>query len=309
MQWLTLTIQPTSPFMTQPKGDTLFGQLCWHLRDLLGGEALVRLLSDYEHEPAFVVSDLLPQGQVPMPQVPLHWMGEASLSSRQLKRLKKRRFVPDQLCQYPLSDWLQWLDDAEQEERASFQPVFQMHNSINRITQTTDERFTPFRLRKWLLNGEMTLHICHDPERIDADTLHKAVEQMGLLGFGKRASTGHGRFMVKDRLIRPHAPVDTRAWLTLAPAMPDTETLDPDRTAYTPFARWGRHGRELVHTMPFKAPVLMMDTGALITLETDWKRPWWGRALVDLSSRNVIDALGDRPVHQGYAPILPVEVS
>ncbi|QTR48550.1 hypothetical protein [Candidatus Thiothrix anitrata] len=61
MQTLTLTLRPLSAFGTLPLGDTLFGQLCWLLRDGMGEGKLKELLDGYTTgKPFAVVSDALP---------------------------------------------------------------------------------------------------------------------------------------------------------------------------------------------------------------------------------------------------------
>ncbi|PIW72238.1 MAG: CRISPR-associated protein Csm7, partial [Hydrogenophilales bacterium CG12_big_fil_rev_8_21_14_0_65_61_21] len=55
MQSLTTRITPLSAFGTPPKGDTLFGQLCWALRNRLGEARLTQLLDGYTVGRPFVV--------------------------------------------------------------------------------------------------------------------------------------------------------------------------------------------------------------------------------------------------------------
>jgi CRISPR-associated protein Csm4 len=58
-----IRIQPLSAFGTRPLGDTLFGQLCWAVRNRHGEERLDTLLDGYtQGQPFAVVSDAFPAG-------------------------------------------------------------------------------------------------------------------------------------------------------------------------------------------------------------------------------------------------------
>ena len=71
MQTYCYTLSPLSAFGTPLAGDTLFGQLCWTLRHQLGNARLDELLLGYTRgKPFLVVSDALPAGHVPLPNVP-----------------------------------------------------------------------------------------------------------------------------------------------------------------------------------------------------------------------------------------------
>ena len=64
-----VTLQPRSAFGTPLAGDTLFGQLCWAIRERFGEARLTSLLEGYtEANPFLVVSDAFPAGWVPRPQ-------------------------------------------------------------------------------------------------------------------------------------------------------------------------------------------------------------------------------------------------
>ena len=66
---LNLTLQ--SAFATPLKGDTLFGQLCWAIRNRLGEDTLTDCLAGYTNsQPFAVVSDAFPEGYFPLPKLP-----------------------------------------------------------------------------------------------------------------------------------------------------------------------------------------------------------------------------------------------
>jgi CRISPR-associated protein Csm4 len=66
-------ITPRSAFGTPLLGDTLFGQLCWAIRNRQGEARLTALLEAYtDGHPFLVVSDAMPAGYVPRPSLPGH---------------------------------------------------------------------------------------------------------------------------------------------------------------------------------------------------------------------------------------------
>ena len=88
MQHLLLTIKPRSAFATPLKGDTLFGQLCWTLRDGLGEDRLQDLLQDYtKGRPFAVASDALLKHCWPRPMVPPALFGDVEGMSHSLLNL------------------------------------------------------------------------------------------------------------------------------------------------------------------------------------------------------------------------------
>jgi hypothetical protein len=85
-------IKPLSAFGTRPLGDTLFGQMCWALRNRHGEARLAELLTGYtEGRPYAVVSDALPAGHWPRPALPGHWY---TMDSEDRKAVKQRAWLP-----------------------------------------------------------------------------------------------------------------------------------------------------------------------------------------------------------------------
>ncbi|UOG93400.1 MAG: hypothetical protein L3K52_06605 [Candidatus Thiothrix sulfatifontis] len=144
MQTLTLTLRPLSAFGTLPMGDTLFGQLCWLLRDGMGESKLKELLDDYTTgKPFAVVSDALPHGYVPRPNVPLYFFQPIENADR--KAVKKQAWLTLSALDKPFADWL-----SVCEAKDFIEEHLQQHNSISRLTGTTGDGFAPMR---WINTG------------------------------------------------------------------------------------------------------------------------------------------------------------
>ena len=316
-----LTLRPLTAFGTPLAGDTLFGQLCWTLRHQHGNAHLNALLDGYTAgRPFAVVSDGLPHGFVPLPNLPSSaW--NSSTSER--KVLKKKRWLPlDQLAS-PLPAW-QGLasSDAEvataligkdatgksapgQTERA------QPHNTLNRLTGTTGEgAFAPYAMPQLWFHPEMRfdLYIALDTERLSLAELEAGFDAIGKVGFGRDASIGLGKFerMGETTTSAPPLPdnanSNVNAWLTLGPCAPQGQGFCPQRSYYQTLTRFGRHGDAAVQSgNPFKRPVMLARAGAVFRPEALAA----GQCFIGQGLSGVSDAMPET-VHQGYAPALPI---
>lgn len=313
MKMLRCRLRPLSAFATPLRGDTLFGQMCWALRHRHGEAALSGWLEGYTAgAPFLVVSDVFPSGFLPRPCVPLKLLGLNMDDPSQRKTLKAQVWVPVEALASPLSEWggvaraASGLDEVVGYQRRE---ALQQHNSLNRLTLTTGrgEGFAPFtRQMHWY--GEQTkldAYLLFDEERIDADRVHAALEDVGVTGYGKEASTGAGHFDVIEcsEWQLPSELPAVNALLTLGPCAPQGGDWDASRCWYQPFVRFGRHGDMAVHgANPFKNPVLLADTAAVMTSANGALPLWVGRGLGGIS-HNLPAA-----VQQGYAPALPVSL-
>ncbi len=310
MQTLTLTLRPLSAFGTPPMGDTLFGQLCWLLRDSKGEQELTRLLDGYTHgEPFAVVSDAFPSGYVPRPMVPM-WMFRREENADR-KALRKKTWLPVEALSTPFAEWLaQCKSDQEIHQKGFMQWHTQPHNSISRLTGTTGKgAFAPYALEQsWYAEGvTLAVYVVFDAGRILADSIRQAFESMGQVGFGRDATVGLGKFAVAGATesMPPGSP-RPNAVLTLAPCAPQGLGLDGRNSFYQPFTRFGRHGGQAVQLgRPFKTPVLLAKAGAVFALSS-----------VTPDTRFVGQGLGGNgqlskeisaTVHQGYAPVIPIQ--
>ena len=302
MKLYKITLRPQSAFMTPLKGDTLFGQLCWQIRESHGNDFLEQLLEGYtDQRPFAVISDAFPHNSLPMPSVPMHIKTSQSALS-QIKKLKKIKYVSIEKLQQPLS---QWLNEDTIDANGQAIPFQRMHNSINRLTNsTTGDAFSPFTLNKYAYTAGTLIdcYVALDEERLQLQAFEKMVETIGLIGFGRKANTGHGKFSVQSlNSVEPHHP-HANAYLTLAPARVIPQGWIAEKSFYQLFTRFGRHGIQLVHQQPFKQPVMMMDTGALLTPYSYQNVPFIGMGLKGVSK------VQPNAVQQAYSPIIGIQL-
>ena len=329
MACLSVVIEPTSAFGTPLKGDTLFGHLCWAIANRCGEDRLVDLLRGYtEGRPFAVVSDAFPSGYWPRPDLPQRILGAVDPTER--KASKKRVWLPHSGFEAPIGSWLRWMmeapksaEDVEgnepeqpQESNRFVNHETRFRNSIDRSTGTTGRGFDPYASDEFRYRRGMRLecHILHDAERLNADTLSAAMSDIGALGYGRDASVGLGRFKVLDAGAKGQYAAlpeqdGANAWLTLAPVAPQGLGLSPERSWYRPMTRFGRHGDRAVSLgKPFKAPLLLADTGAVLSLAGGRfdACSFVGQGLG--GARDPISLVLPDTVHQGYAPVLGIRV-
>lgn len=313
MQTHRLTLQPLSAFGTPLAGDTLFGQLCWTLRHQLGNARLNELLDGYTQGLPFVVlSDVLPQGYLPLPSLPSRFWANSTVDR---KILKKKRWLPLAEIKRPLHEWqTQAHNDTEATQAIAgndASPVIeraQPHNSINRQTGTTGTgQFAPYSQAQHWFHPAMRFHlyVCLDTVRLSLDELLQALGTLGATGYGRDASIGLGKFAINtDSEALPTAPGPHNAWLTLGPCAPQGLGFVAERSYYQPLTRFGRHGDQAVHSgNPFKRPVLLARAGSVFVPETfDAQHSFIGQGLKGVSESQ------PKTVQQGYAPVLPLHL-
>ncbi len=316
MRSLCVTLTPLSAFGGPIKGDTLFGHLCWAVRNRHGEARLRDLLAGYTQGQPFVVcGDALPQGYLPRPAWPLHRYRISGDQDR--KAVKRLRWLPLGAVQQPLPQWLdaclsegQVLDSHQLKGSNLTRLHAQPHNSIDRRSGTTGgAEFAPYSLPQyWHAAGiRFDAWLLVDPERLTGAELQVLLDDIGRAGHGRDASIGLGKFAVNDLTERPlPSQAQANACLTLAPCAPQGLGYDPERSFYEPFTRFGRHGDlAVLGGRPFKAPVLMAQTGALLTPPALPATGFIGQGLGgDGSLSNAIPAT----VQQGYAPFVGVHL-
>jgi len=305
MQLYRFDLQLESAFATPPKGDTLFGQLCWLIVRTFGESKLTELLEGYtSNNPFMVVSDFLPRNHIQLPPIP-RWMideGECQIADRKrlknlvmvdIERLVSNDYRLDNLIFSSLKDKKDFLPSEE----------IQMRVKINRESGTTGSGFDPFANVRFEY-GESTpvaLYILLDTDRLMSDELHQLLILLGKMGFGKDATIGRGQFSVTAITPIVWDYSNANGKITLSPSV-----LTPSgrEAFYEPFTRWGKHGDYLANGQNiWKNPILMADTFAFIM--TEEKTSFTGKGLGgDGSISNVIP----QTVHQGYAIGLPVNL-
>lgn len=316
MRTFRVTLTPLSAFGTPLKGDTLFGQLCWAARNRFGETRLEELLQGYTAgQPYAVASDAFPHGHLPRPTLPRHFFEE--LPNEDRKAVRKREWMPLDKLSTPVAQWLAHCVASDALPGGSVREWPQPHNTIDRKTGTTGEgAFAPYSMGQlWFgqraeegrdfVAPKLDLYIVLDEARLSADELKTLIEDIGALGYGRDASIGLGKYRL-DAFEAFELPAQDKAnaYLALAPCAPQGLTWQAQCCFYNVFTRFGRHGDAGVHSgNPFKAPVLLANTGAVLTPGEYKAEPFIGHGLGGGGrlSRSI-----PTTVHQGYAPVVGI---
>ena len=327
MQAIRFELRPLSAFGTPLAGDTLFGQLCWTLRQQHGNARLNTLLQGYTSgQPFAVISDALPVGHVPLPSVPSVLWQKTPGTDR--KVLKTKKWLPHGALDLPFDRW----QAAAQSDSEVAAPLIadwaaqvghrkatgssqtergQPHNTINRQTGTTGEgQFAPYSMPQIWFHPAMRfdLHVVLDETRLSLAELTAAVAYIGATGFGRDASIGLGKYAPVGEPVATAWPIPahSNSYLTLGPCAPQGQGCCPVRSFYQVATRFGRHGDAAVQSgNPFKRPVLLAKAGAVFWPEKlDVSRLFVGQGLG--GGANSISTGMPETVQQGYAPVIAI---
>lgn len=295
-----ITIKPQTAFGTPLVGDTLFGQLCWALHYNLGNKALESLLVDYAvGRPFAVLSDAFPTSYLPLPTVPsIFWQNDNK--NTDIKALKKRRWLPIHRIQKPFRYWQSLaVNDADALKNIQ---TMQMHNTINRKTNTTNtDKFAPYTMpQTWYTkNTTFDCYIVLDENRLSAKDLKSALSYIGITGYGRDATIGLGKYELGEMLPCQLLTSSGKTCMTLAPCAPQGLGWLPTKSWYQLTTRFGRHGDIAAKgNNPFKRPIILAKTGAVFTLDKTQDSPFIGQGINGVSFAN------KKTVHQGYAPVI-----
>ncbi|HLA35258.1 MAG TPA: hypothetical protein VJ001_10385, partial [Rhodocyclaceae bacterium] len=305
---VTLTL--ATPLGTPLAGDTLFGQLCWALREAKGEAELTRQLDGYtQGQPWLVVSDGFPANHLPKPSVPQHFEPQRDPALR--KAAKKNRWIPCTHSGKPLASLLASAKSDAEAYGAAPHHAIQAHNTLNRLTGTTGkDEFAPYTQPQLVhaAGQRIDLYLHVDKDRIAPAEVGCLLGAIGTIGFGRDASTGLGKFRV-ERCEPMHwvASADANAYWTLAPCAPQGQGFDGEKSYWRMLTRFGRHGNaHALAGQPFKTPVLLAATAAVFVPSAGYTpRSFIGQGLGDHGRLSKTEAA---TVQQGYAPVVPIRM-
>lgn len=316
MKTLQFRLKPLGPFATPLQGDTLFGQLCWTVLREWGEEKLRSLLAVYGAAPFSVISDAFPAGYLPRPHLPASMLGVKQDDAALRKEMKRKQWIPLASTVKPVACWI---DDAKSDTdilnaiphmKATelVESVRHMHNTIDRATGTTGDGFAPYAVDElWHATGlEWDLYILLNEEQLSQSDLEMLIRRIGVTGYGKDANLGAGRFSVENvSVLEFPVPAAANALLTLANCAPQGLDLNPERSFYQPFTRYGRHGDWATLVNPYKAPLLLTQRGSVFTPVKPTNSTFLGQAI---GGNGEVSNTIPETVHQGYAPVVRIQL-
>lgn len=290
MKLYKTTFNPISNFATSLKGDTLFGQICWAIRYTFGNDKLESLLSTYETSPFLVVSDGFAKGYVPKPSLPSNLLGE----NNDLKK-ENRKKVWLKLEELQNGDFLKALKDEDVLNINKTTIV--VKNSLNYKTFSTDDSgvFSPYGESETIISSR-DIYFLIDINTFSLEELKQTIKTLSLMGYGKNTSIGKGFFEFDD-FEEMELMNSSKTFMTLSPVILNNQNIK--NCYYEPFTRFGKHSSG-IDVNPFKKPILLANTSAVISFESEYSKFYMGKAIKGHSS-------DEKTVHQGYSIIIPIK--
>ncbi len=280
MNLIKVKISPLSSFVTFPKGDTIFGHFAHH--SFLKNE---EIFTNYINEkPKIIFSDILPDGYLYKPALPLESFG---VKEEDRKEFKKKGWVEDKKLQ-----------NAEAVELKFYKTDLRVRNALSRITFSTDDSgsFAPFGIEEITFLYQPVLYIMFD-DTFTAGQIVDRLNEIGKSGFGKKGSIGRGHFKVElDTNFDGFKKVESDCYLTLSPTILNKQP-NIQKAYYNIFNRFGKHHGS---NTPFKKPLVMADSGAVIRFKEKPKDGWIGRA--------IDNGINDKSFVQGYSILVPFKL-
>ena len=278
MKLIKVKITPYSSFVTFPKGDTIFGHFAYHL--FLKGEDK---LKDYlESEPKIIFSDILPDGYVYKPSLPLSAFG---VDESEKKEFRKKVWIK-------IED-LQKGKLLEAKELSFYKTEVRVRNSLNRVTFSTEgDGFDPFSLEEITFLYQPVIYVLFDEKEFSEKDIENRLNSIGKSGFGKKGTIGKGHFKAKvDYSFKGFNEVESNYYLTLSPTILHKSKDIIEKAYYDTFNRFGKHHSS---STPFKKPLLMANSGAVVKLNS--KEQYIGGA--------VNNGIKDKSYVQGYSIVV-----
>jgi len=278
MKLIKVKITPHSSFVTFPKGDTIFGHFAYHTFKE-DESVFVNYVAD---KPKIIFSDILPSDYLYKPTLPL---GSFGVDESAKKEFRKKAWLKIKNLQ----------DGKLKLARACsfYKTDIRTRNSLNRVTFTTGgEGFDPFSLEEITFLHQPIIYILFEEGSFNQKKILDRLNLIGKVGFGKKGSIGKGHFKAQiDSSFQGFDEVDSDYYMTLSPTILNRQPYIK-KAYYNTFNRFGKYHSS---STPFKKPVLMADSGAVVKLDS--KRDYIGRGLEN--------GITKQSLVQGYSIVVP----
>jgi CRISPR/Cas system CSM-associated protein Csm4 (group 5 of RAMP superfamily) len=286
MKLIKLKITPLSSFATFPKGDTLFGHFAY--LSFFKNENIFEKYAT-EKKPKIIFSDILPDNHLYKPTLPLDAFG---VDESKKKEFRKKSWISyENLNKGALKEAV---------ELTFMQKEFNVRNTLNRVSFTTDSSgmFAPYGLEESTFVYQPVIYVMFDDTFTDKE-IEKRVNEIGKNAFGKKGSIGKGYFKAKiDKSFEGFQKIKTKNcyMMTLSPTLlhKSKELIADEEVYYNTFNRFGKYHSS---STPFKKPLLMADSGAVVKLKS-YKQYIGG---------GIDNGIGRQSLVQGFSILVPFE--
>ena len=189
-----------------PRSTTIFGGLCWAIREFEGEDKLKDFLKLIENEKALIFSDMHPSGWHLIPfniLMPGEQNSEKASDKKQTKKWKKAKYCRENTKILKPEYIHQWIEkDVLKTENDFFERQYLTRNAIEReesqTTQATPYPFEVFHPKhpEKTSSKEAKFQIIVDSSCFEKNQIEQYFSYLKVTGLGKKTSIGLG--VVKD---------------------------------------------------------------------------------------------------------------
>lgn len=264
MNLFKIKIMPLSLFETAIRADTLWGHICWAIRFIKGEKELKIFLDQYKmNEFPIVLSDVFPDGYLPLPLDPEIIFSLGDTSS---KNLKKYKYVPISFYKdlekgYDnfLSELKNYIND-EDTKTNYYENVDEWHCSVNRFTGIVEMGML-FSKECFYFKNSPVVYLKTTFDKIYIEEIFNFISQNG---YGADASSGRGRFNFSVSEETLPESNDPNAFVSLSHGFTDISEFKSCFYDYD--VKFGKIGNN-ISSKPFKKPNISFKPGSIFMLK------------------------------------------
>lgn len=252
----SVVLSPDGPFSEIPRSDTLFGAICWGIRDLHGNRFLEDVLAQFKaRDPPFRISSAFPlfdgddrTALLATPRLPRLYAGHGEMTNNRLEAVKLWKqidYIPSELFSGIArgtfaEELLDGFDGdtltvgdhrynqkggvllpADTDIEQLFYRTERTRNAVNRLTGSTDGYL--FHRNAVFFPDNAGLHVCVEG---DIDLVLDGLSVAQDRGIGGDRSVGHGQFRL-DGVESVDVPEPTDEWIcSLSLCIPHSEEME-----------------------------------------------------------------------------------
>ena len=306
-------LKPRSTYRTVLRSDTLFGCVCWAIREVFSEARLEELLQEFvSGNPPFLLSSAFPFRDTsgrrihfyPRPVLaPAEFERPKDVSeAEQQKKFRKVKWISEEtLSKLTSGTWNEadyYASDVWQDEGPNLMDIEVQHNTINRLSGGTGT--TPstglYSLTEYAISDGGLFFLLND----ETDVVESAFGFLEHFGIGGDSSLGKGRFEIEvTDADLPETPKEADRFMTLslyAPRPSEMATVRSEEAWYNLVVRKGKVGGPFLRVEDFwKKSLTMFSEGS--TFPMTEQKPFGHNPIV----KGLAEGLPFDVQHYGYA--------
>ena len=305
-------LKPHSTYRTTLHSDTLFGCVCWAIREVFSEARLEELLKQFSSgQPPFQISSAFPfrdnesDGRTHFYPRPMLMPTEFEIpkdvdEAEKQKKFRKAKWITEEtLDKFTSGTWNEanyYASDTWNTQGPGEMTVEVQHNTIDRLSGGTTPSGNLYSLTEYAISDGGLFFLLDD----EAEVVEGALGFLEHFGIGGDSSLGKGRFEIEviDTDL-PAAPEGADRFITLslyAPRESEMATIRSDGAWYNLVVRKGKVGGPFLRVEDFwKKSLTMFAEGS--TFPMTEQKPFGHNPIV----KGIEDGLPFNVQHYGYA--------